>query len=292
MPALTETRQKPSPRVAAMAIILSSVFFTIGAILARLQSGVFSGQFISLFRFAAGVVFCSITLSFGGRGSWKPVALKPLFLRGLTGAIGMTLYFVAIQYIGSSRATLYLNTFPIWVALFGVVFFRNKLGKFEIPAIALCIIGAVLIFREPGILPVLGIAAGLAAGVVRGIAVHMVKKSGKGNHPAMVYLSVCLFGLLLLPFYYGEFANITDISQVLVLSAIGFTMFLSQLLIAWGLRGLSPTTGSILIYSNIPMTLGLGLLIGEQLTLIAWCGAALIIAGLILPALVKRRVSL
>ena len=280
--------QKPSPRAAAMAIILSSLFFTVGVILTRLQSDTLSGPFISLFRFISGVIFCSVTLSFGGRGSWKPVAIKALLLRGLTGALGMTFYFIAIEYIGSSRATLYLNTFPVWVALFSVVFFGNRLGKYEIPAILLCLLGAVLIFREPGILPVIGIAAGLAAGLVRGLAVHLVKLSGKGNHPAMVYLSVCLFGLLLLPFYGGEFSRIADIGQVLILAAIGFLMFLSQLLIAWGLRGLSPTTGSILIYSNIPMTLGLGLLIGEHLTAPAWLGAALIVFGLLLPALVKR----
>lgn len=201
----------------------------------------------------------------------------------------MTLYFVAIGYIGSSRATLYLNTFPVWVALFAVLFFREKLGRSEIPAILLCILGAFLIFREPGVFPVIGIVAGLSAGLVRGIAVHMVKRSGKANHPAMVYLSVCLFGMLLLPFYSREFSHISGPGQILILLTIGFTMFLSQLLIAWGLRGLSPTVGSILIYSNIPITLGLGLFIGEHLSLMAWCGGVLIIAGLILPVLIKRK---
>lgn len=105
----------------------------------------------------------------------------------------------------------------------------------------------------------------------------------------MVYLSVCLFGLLLAPFYSSEFLQISSLSQILILLTISFTMFLSQLLIAWGLRGLSPTVGSILIYSNIPITLGLGLLIGEHLLLLAWCGAALIIAGLVLPVLFKPK---
>lgn len=289
MPSQIRIINKPSPKTAAVAIILSSVFFSIGAILTRTQSATFSGQFISLVRFASGVVFCSAALSFAGRESWRPAAIKPLVFRGLSGAIGMTLYFIAIGYIGSSRATLYLNTFPVWVALFAVLFFGEKIGRSEIPAILLCILGAFLIFREPGTFPVLGIAAGLAAGLVRGIAVHMVKQSGQANHPAMVYLSVCLFGLLLLPFYSSEFSNITDLGQILILLTIGFTMFLSQLLISWGMRGLSPTVGSILIYSNIPITLGLGLAIGEHLSLMAWCGAALIIAGLVLPVLIKRK---
>lgn len=279
----------PSPKGAAIAIILSSVFFSIGAILTRTLSATFSGQFISLFRFVSGLVFCLVALGFAGRDTWKPAAITPLIFRGLSGATGMTLYFVAIAYIGSSRATLYLNTFPVWVALFAVLFFQYKLGRLEIPAILLCVLGAVLIFSEPGVFPVIGVAAGLAAGLVRGIAVHMVKKSGKANHPAMVYLSVCLFGLLLLPFYSNEFSSISEFSQILILLTISFTMFLSQLLIAWGLRGLSPTVGSILIYSNIPITLGLGILIGEHLSLLAWCGAALIIAGLILPVLVRRK---
>jgi drug/metabolite transporter (DMT)-like permease len=278
----------PSKSIAILAILLSSLFFSFGVILTRLQAVEFSGPFISLYRFSTGIIFCLGILFYSGKSAWKISTLKYLILRGVFGATGMTLYFAAIEYIGSSRATLFLHTFPIWVAFFGVLIFRNKLRKLEIPAIFLCIIGAVLIFRGPSDFLLIGIVSGLSAGLMRGITVHMVKKSGKSNHPAMVYLSVCLVGLILFPFYGEEFLLISSAGQFFALTIISFCMFVSQLLIAWGLRTLTPTSGSILIYSNIPITLGFGLLIGENLNIMAWLGAGFIITGLILPVLRKR----
>ena len=262
-----------------LSLLLSCVFFACMAIFVKMASGGFSGMFISVFRFVTGLILGGLVLTLS-RTPVKIVQKKILAIRGVLGTIAMLTYFIAIKMTGSGRATLLLNTFPIFVVLFGALFFRQPINSSKIFSIILCMTGVFLVFYDGSSYSLLGNCIALSAGIVRGLVVHFIKKSAEANHPLVVYLVVCLFGLLLLPFSAHEAANMTvaDFSLLLV---VGVISLVAQFFMTYGYRHVDALKGSLISYLTIPLTVLLGYFMGEELHARFFLGLVFIASGLI-----------
>ena len=129
--------------------IITAVMWGIMGIFVRDLSGFqFSNIEISFFRCAlAGAAYFIFLLA------TKPKALK-IDLKGLIicivyGAVAYSIsfvsYSVAVSRIPVGVATVLMFMSPIWVAILGVVMFREKLEKRKILTIAVCFFAAVLV---------------------------------------------------------------------------------------------------------------------------------------------------
>ena len=109
-----------------------------------------------------------------------------------------------------------------------------------------------------------GSAAAFSAAVIRGMAVHLIRKSAQHNHPLVVYLVVCLCGLILLPVAGHEAVNLTRMN-FLLLTAIGILSLIAQLFMTYGYKYVPALQGSLLSYLAIPLTMLFGYFTGEEL---------------------------
>ena len=261
-------------------ILISNIFFAVTALLVKLVPEIYNGFFISLIRFIIGLILCVLFLiilkkdfKIYGKAFW--------ILRGIFGSGGMILYFISIQITSSGRATLITNTFPIFVALFGFLFFKEKIYLKNIISILICIAGIIFVFYDKSKYPLLGDFIALIAAVMAGLAVIFLKRLRDNNDTIIVYLPVCIFGLLFTSFSAKQFSYI-NIPVLIILITVGITAFLAQLFMTYGFKFISSTRGSIVTFSKIPMTIGLSFFIGEEFKLKFIIGTILIIIGLII----------
>ncbi len=261
-------------------IIISNIFFAVSALFVKIVPDMFDGFFISFFRFVIGILLCVFFLIIN-KTYFKVYGKLFWTLRGLLGAGAMTLYFISIQITSSGRATLVTNIFPIFVVIFAFLFFKEKIYLSNIISILLCIIGLIFVFYDGSKYPIFGDLLALSAAILAGLSVIFIKKLRADNNSIIVYLPVCIFGLLLTSFSAKQVIHL-NMQLVLLLIFIGIAAFLAQVFMTYGFKYVSSTKGSIITFSKIPMTIGLSLFIGEEFKLKFIIGTVLIIAGLII----------
>ncbi len=262
-------------------LIISALLFALTSILVKFVSAEFSGMFISLIRFIIGIIFGYILL----RLQKIPIRIndtKSWVLRGIFGAIGMITMYVGISLTSSGRATMLSNTYPVFVAFFGWLFFKERVSYFSIISLILCIVGAIFIFWDKSNYSKLGDTIALISGISGGMAINYLRKGVLVDNPIIIYLSTCIFGLILLPITFNEWKSITLI-KLFYLIIIALMAFFAQIAMTEGYKYLNATKGSIISYSGIPLTLFLShFLVDEVFKKRFIIGITLILAGLIL----------
>ncbi len=257
---------------------LACFFYAFTAVIVKYVSYSFTGLFISLFRFITGIFLGLIVLKIT-KQPFKIHNKKTWLLRGIFGSIAMGCYYTAIQITSSGRATLLFNTYPIFVALFGFLFFKEKISINNVFSLILCLCGAIVVFYDGSKYNIAGDFISLAGGILGGITVHYIKKSREKNHPVIVYMAVCFIGLLLFPFTINQAVNIT-FPLLLFLCLISIFSFIAQVLMTYGYKFISATKGSIIFFLQIILTILLSFFIGEEFKLKFFIGIMLILLGL------------
>lgn len=234
-------------------LIISAFLFAIASILVKFISKQFSGMFISLIRFIVGIIMGYFVLKY----QKIPIKIndtKSWILRGIFGAIGMITMYVGISLTSSGRATMLSNTYPVFVAFFGWIFFGEKIYLNSILSLILCIIGAFFIFWDNSSYSKLGDFIALISGISGGMAINYLRKGVKFDNPIIIYLSTCIFGLILIPFTLKEWKNI-NLINLLYLFLVAIIAFIAQITMTEGYKYINATKGSIISYIGIPLTL-------------------------------------
>ncbi|MEA2035980.1 MAG: DMT family transporter [Nanoarchaeota archaeon] len=261
-------------------IFISTLLFAITAILVKFVSSSFNAFFIALFRFIMGILL-GVFLILLTRRRFKLYDKKILLLRSFFGSIAMILYYTSIQITSSGRATLLTYTYPIFVALYGYIFFKQYISMKTILSIFICIFGILLVFYDGSSYSMLGNSIGLLAGMFSGMAVHYIKKSRERNDPITVYLVACIFGFFVTLFSVKQATSI-NISSLIMLIALGTVVFIGQMFMTYGYKHVQATTGAIISFLTVPLAIFFSYFIGEEMTIKFFIGAALVILGIII----------
>lgn len=161
-------------KVGPLLIILAGCFWgSMGIFVRRLSSyGFTSVQIVSIRVTLAALIFSGLLLARDRSGFRISLRDLPLFLGlGFGSILFFTIcYFTAITMMSLSTAAILLYTSPIWIILMSVVFFREKLDRRKILALALAFAGCVLVsgISGNGITPV-GLLVGLGSGIGYGL---------------------------------------------------------------------------------------------------------------------------
>ncbi|MBU0646730.1 DMT family transporter [Patescibacteria group bacterium] len=268
----TKTRGK-------LLIFVASIFFSMAALLVKHSSQSFDAYFISLVRFILGFTLGLAYI----KASGKKIKLKNkrlLVLRGLYGSAAMILFYVSIGLTSSGRAVLLNNTYPIFVAVLGYYIFRDKVGRSTMASIILCTAGVYLVFNDGSIYPLLGNSLGILSAILSAMAIHYIRRAALVNEPVVVYMSACLAGMVFTLFSIGQ-ADMLTLPTFTILLFIGISTFTGQMFMTHGFKHVSPTAGSVILYSNIPITVAFSYALGEQMTGLFFAGACLIVIGLL-----------
>jgi drug/metabolite transporter (DMT)-like permease len=269
------------------AALYSAAFvFAFTSLFVKLASRYYSGLFVSASRFALGTALCVAVLALGYR-SLKPVRPGLVALRGIFGALSMALTYLAISMTGPGRAALLSNTYPLFVALFGFLFFGERFSPRVFACIAICTCGAVLVMRDGSGASLAGDLTAIGSAVFAGVGVNLVRRGSRTENPFMLYLSPCLMGLPLF-FFVGPLWRVGPAAGsgalgLLFLLGSGLLAFLAQALMAFGYREVQAGRGSVVFYLETVLTVLLGAAFaGERFNLRFAAGLALILGGLAL----------
>ena len=274
-------------RFGEFSIFLSCLLFSITSVTVKYAGCSFSGGFISFVRFAIGGLL-SLCLVLAIKKSIRIRDPISLLLRGVLGSLAMVLAYIAIQTTGSGRAILLANTYPVFVVVFGYLFFKDKIRLNNLIGLAFCVVGVLFVCFDRSRYGIAGTLLALGSGVTSGLAVHFIKKARAHNDIFIVYLSACIFGVAASSFSAPEAAKIQSWNVLLPLIIVGVFALAGQLAMGYGYKYTTAVKGSIIGFTEIPLTILLSSFFGEEMKPRFFLGMAVIVIGLLINQNVFR----
>ncbi|MBL8934985.1 MAG: DMT family transporter [Archangium sp.] len=274
-------------------IVLSSIFFSLMAVLARHLSKQVPAFQLSFIRFAIGSALMT-SLFLYRRTPPDLKHSKKLLFRGLFGTAAVLTYFVAIQRLGSGPATVLNYCSPIYAALFASLFLKERPTGLMRAGLALATIGAVLVsiatgeFSQP-LHPGLGGLAGLASGIFGGAAITVLRSLRSDTNAPTVFLAFSGVGLLIsaplaLPGWVPLDGVLLPLALLMGLLSVG-----GQLLFTYGMGFTTATSGSATTQLVPVLAWFFGVtLLSEPIVPLSAVGAVLCVGGVLLGALKPR----
>ena len=165
--------EKSKRNIGPALIILAGCFWgSMGIFVRRLSTFGFSPIQIVCLRITVAALAFSLLLIKDRSGFRIALRDLPLFLGlGFGSILFFTIcYFSAITIMPLSMAAILLYTSPIWIMLMSVLFFREKLNRIKLVALALAFAGCVLVSGISGEgLTLTGLLLGLGSGIGYGL---------------------------------------------------------------------------------------------------------------------------
>ncbi|WP_313524135.1 DMT family transporter [Anaerotignum sp.] len=215
-------------------------------------------------------------------------------------AIGFVAYGISVERIPVAVATVLMFMSPIWVALLGVLVFKERLKKETIGTIIICIVGASLVanvFASNGNLDPLGIFMGLLNGF--GVALQiMIPRYFAKKYERDTMLVYGFLGAAVALAFLTDFSTIATslsseaaLTNIMNLLGIGIlcTMVANVSFVKATLY-INTTTCSILSALEVVVGAAVGLLLyNENMTALQVLGAIIVVIGSLGPTIFKRR---
>ncbi len=228
------------------------------------------------------------------------VAIVCFFYGVFAYAIGFVAYGISVERIPVAVATVLMFMSPIWVALLGVLVFKERLKKETIGTIIICIVGASLVanvFASNGNLDPLGIFMGLLNGF--GVALQiMIPRYFAKKYERDTMLVYGFLGAAVALAFLTDFSTIATslsseaaLTNIMNLLGIGIlcTMVANVSFVKATLY-INTTTCSILSALEVVVGAAVGLLLyNENMTALQVLGAIIVVIGSLGPTIFKRR---
>ena len=281
-------KKQNSYRKSIAYIYLSNILFATTALIVGLLSKNFDGYFITFSRFAVGLVIGFVQLAIT-KTPFQITNFKPWIGRGFFGSLAMMLYYVSISTGSPGRATFFNNTFPIFVAIIAIVFLKDKVRLPTIFGILIAFIGMYLVLSDNSSSSLIANIIGISSGFFAGIAYHFNKRVSLTEHPSVIYLGVCIVGMLMTGFSIPQAANL-DLYAIIILILAGASAYFAQIALTIGVRDIPITEGSMHTFVKIPMTsLGSLIFFRDPIIVGLVTGILLLFTGIFLDKIIKPK---
>lgn len=263
---------------AILMIVLSGLSFSLVAVMVRLAGDVPLHEKV----FFRSIVMLGAMGAVAIHNRENPFARSPrlrlLVLRGVFGTIAMFLYFFAIERLTIADATVLNKLSPFFVAIFAVLFLREKLSKYIVPVLVVAFAGAALIIKPQLNLEALPAVGGLISAAASGAA-YTVVRFLRGDEPP--YRIVFYFALVsvavALPPMLVNFVR-PEGMQWLYLIGGGVFATTGQIALTFGYHQAPATRVSIYVYAHILFAFLWGLALwGEMPDALSIVGTVMII---------------
>lgn len=211
-----------------------------------------------------------------------------LITRGIIGGIATVAYYVTIEHLGAGRATFIGNTYVVWGGLIAVWVLSERFT----PALAIgCIItliGLAMLTNmlgtamHPGIYDVLALLTAFASATV----IVLIRQLHHTEHTSTIYASQCIYGLIICGGPALMFTDSLPDGSWWIIIGASLTSAIGQLTMTRAFRDLTVAEGSLL-QMLVPLGVAIGgvAMFGEHYSATELAGAALILAGTVLPTI-------
>ncbi|MCP5402751.1 MAG: DMT family transporter [Novosphingobium sp.] len=211
--------------------------------------------------------------------------LKRHALRAGVGMLGMVCGFGAAILLPLAEAMTLGFTTPFFAVVITALVLRERVGPWRWMAVAVGFVGVVVI-AQPGGEPIapLGVAAGLAAGLVVAIVSFQIRDLARVDDPVAVVFYFSLFGAAIMAVPLPFFITAHSPFEWLLLVSIGVFGTFGQWLVSASLRHGAVASVIVMDYTSLIWATLYGWLIWDRLPpFTLWLGApAIIAAGIII----------
>ncbi len=277
-------------------IILSAIFYsTLGILGKYIYNTGIEMSLVILLRFFATVILLGIFLLITRKEPFLTFSRSVLF-QGIFFVATAIVYFFAVKDLSAGLATVILFAHPALVAVLAVIFYREKIGVWQIIGLILALLGLFFIsgLYEGNVdLSPQGLIWAILSAVVYGIYVLLGQKSVKTDGVWTITFTVALMGLVILILVFPR--NLPALFSITPYQLfMGFAMaflgtILPVVLLLKGVQKLGSSIGSLISIIEIPFALVLAyLILGEVLTPMQVVGTILIVISTITAINIKK----
>jgi drug/metabolite transporter (DMT)-like permease len=277
-------------------VLVSALFFALMGVFVKLGSAEFSSAELVFYRSLIGVVVtaCMMRLL---HVRWSTPVLGMHLGRGLVGCLSLVCYFYAIQVLPLATAVTLNHTAPIFFALIGAVWLRERPGLLSIVAIGVGFAGVALLLQPSASgLGEAGPLAGLLAGLTCAILYLFIRRLGQAGEPeprtVFYFTLVCSAGAGLWMCFSQVHA--VTLQNVWLLLGVGISATVAQLALTRAYKTGKSILTTTLTYMNVFFAGAFGIAIWDEVpTAATWVAFLMIIASGVLATVapVKRPVA-
>jgi len=223
------------------------------------------------------------------------------WLLGFFNALGFLLQFLGMQFTSASKASFYVNTNLIFVAVFSFLFLHERFGGRKIAGVILAVAGIYLLsigLNSPAVLftgKLKGDLLVLSAGVSWSIFVILNKtvlhspKYSVLDTVSLFMLTSAVLMILVAPFLEPFPVHLSGKGLVVLLVSSSLALALPFYLWSLGLKGLTATVSSLLILVEIVVATLLSIVfLNERLDGAEMLGAAVLLVSMVLASLPEK----
>lgn len=267
-------------------MLLASFLFTLMAVFVKLLDSIPALEII-FFRAIISVVLCLWGLQKAG----VPLLGKNhtlLILRGVVGAVALTMNFYLLHEIPLATASTLLYLAPICTTLLGVFIVKEPVSAWQWLFFALGFAGVVIIQGFDPRISLLHLGLGICTCLVMGLAYNLVRKLGSSEHPLVI---IFYFPLMCIPIagLWSLFHWQTPQGwEWFYLLMVGVTTQAAQYLMTRSYQLAEIATVSIVNFTGIIFSLVFGyILFAEHFNWMTYLGMAVVLCGVVLNVLFK-----
>lgn len=246
----------------ALYMILSALCFASMQVVVRLSREIPTME--QIFMRNSFVLIVSAIIILRKKGSlFGPAKYQPyLFGRSFFGFLGLITLFYASSHAAQGDVTILNKTSPIWVTILAVIFMKEKLPKIQIPALALSMVGAFIVFRPSFESNPFPLVVAFLSGREPPVSPIPFSPSFKGKVDGLtVMMHFSTFSAIAsIPFMLKDFV-VPSFKQAVLLLLIGVFGSLGQAFITYAYRFAPASEISIYNYSGIIFSMILGFFI-------------------------------
>jgi len=275
-------------------LIAASLWGSIGIIVKLFYAAGFSPLQLVCFRTIIGSALIFLYLLVRDREKFK-IRLKDLWLFFGTGILSFVFfnvnYFIAVEKTGLSVASVLLYTAPAFVFLLSVLIFKEVITRRKMGALALALLGCVLVsgVLQSSDVPLNG--AGILSGILAGFGYGLYSIFAKLALTKYDTLTVTLYTFIFASLGAIPFARIEQVPGLITSGGLAVNIILFAVVITIlpftlytkGLSRVEPSRASILAtIEPVVATIFGVILFNEQLTMMKTIGIAAVIGAAIL----------
>jgi drug/metabolite transporter (DMT)-like permease len=204
--------------------------------------------------------------------------LTPPVIAGSIAYAGTVILFVmATKQTTAANAILLQYTAPVWVALLSPLLLKESIGRIDVAAIALTLLGMAIFFTDDvSTTARFGDLLGIASGIFFAGCILALRYGRAGAGGWMVFYGNVLAALVGLPFLYGVSIPAGDLAPLFGLGVV--QLGLGYILFMLGIRHVSAVEGGLIpVIEPILNPLWVLLAIGERPSLYSILGGGIVL---------------
>ena len=261
-------------------IILATIFFSIINALVKYCEGIPAIEIV-FFRSLVSLIITSYTIYKLKIKIFNEHTPK-LFVRGLAGAIAMSLYFYTIHNMPLATAVTILYLAPIFTVIFAIFFTGEYPNKKQWPFFLLSFVGVVLMKNIDTRVSGLHFMMGIIAAMFSGVAYNMIRiLRGKVHHSLVIFYFPFITIPFCLPWLIPNWVT-PNYYQLSILISIGVCTQIAQVFMTKAYMSSSAAKISHFNYLTCFFAFITGLIFfGEVLNIISIIGLVLVFVGIL-----------